>query len=140
MLLVIDEEMNLVGTLRRRDVLSALTPRFMRSSPPDSRTRIFPVPVDPNLSEMSWDRLESMMLRRSERPVREVMVAVATSVDHEDHVGRVIDAMTEFDVSLVPVTEDDDVIGVVRSVDVLHHVALFILGRGGDGSTPAKED
>ena len=127
MLLVIDEDMRLAGTLRRRDILRALTPKFMRSTPQDSRKRIFAVEADPNLSEMSWDRLESMMKKRAERRVSEVMVPVRGAVDHEDHVSRVIDAMTEFDLSLVPVMEDGEVIGVVRSVDVLHEVARFIL-------------
>lgn len=137
MLLVIDAEMKLVGTLRRRDILRALTPKFMRSAPQDSRKRIFAVEADPNLSEMSWDRLEAMMRKRSMRTVEEVMVPVRVTVDHRDHVSRVIEVMTEYDLSLVPVTEDGEVIGAVRSVDVLHEVARFLLDLGGDGGDAA---
>lgn len=133
MLLVIDSEMKLVGTLRRRDILRALTPNFMRSAPQDSRKRIFAVEADPNLSEMSWDRLESMMRKRVKRSVSEVMVPVRATVDHRDHVSRVIEVMTEYDLSLVPVTEDGEVIGAVRSVDVLHAVARFVLDLDAGG-------
>ncbi len=130
-LLVIDDTMNLVGLLRRRDIFRAILPRFLRGAPGDPLPGPFEVPADPNLASLVRERRIDRMRHRAERRVRAVMSPVRVTVDHDDHLLRILQEMVDHDLPLIPVLEDGEVVGAVRSVDVLHHVARRILLRGG---------
>jgi CBS-domain-containing membrane protein len=126
-LLVFDEAYQLLGVARRRDILRGLEPSFLSGQSVDYRKKLFEVKVDPNLSEFSYDKLVGELREKAERPVKEVMRPITKSVDYEDHLTKVIYEMVENNLSLLPVLKEGKVVGVVRSVEVLHEVAQVVL-------------
>lgn len=125
--LVFDEDNQLLGTVRRRDILRGLEPKFLSSEPMQYRKKLFDVKVDPNLAEISYEKILHGIRKRSERPVSEVILPIAASVDYGDHIIKVIYEMVDNNLSLLPVLKEGRVVGVVRSVDVLHEVAQILL-------------
>ena len=69
-ILVFDEEYQLMGMVRRRDILRGLEPEFLTEKPISYRRKLFDVKVDPNLSELSFDKVIAGVKERAERPVR----------------------------------------------------------------------
>ncbi|RJP17506.1 MAG: CBS domain-containing protein [Candidatus Abyssobacteria bacterium SURF_5] len=125
--LVFDSEGKLVGQVRRRDILRGLEPDFLSSKPMQYRKKLFDVKVDPNLAELSYDHVLEGLGKRAERPVSDVMLPVVETVDFNDHIVKVIYELVDNNLSLLPVVKEGKVVGVVRSVDVLHEVAQLLL-------------
>jgi len=127
LLLVFDSDEQLVGLVRRRDVLRGLEPRFLQERPPEYQRRLFEVEVDPNLLELSSDHLIAGMKERAERPVRSVMVSDVVTIDYDDHIMKAIFEIVTHDITALPVVKDGRVVGVVRTVEVFHEVAKLVL-------------
>lgn len=125
--LVFDEKYQLMGTARRRDILRGLEPEYLLGKPLETRKKIFNVKVDPNLSELSYDRLIEGIRKQAERPVCDVMQPILITVDYDDHVIKVIYEVVDKNLAVVPVVKDGKVVGVVRTVDLLAEVARIIL-------------
>jgi len=125
--LIFDEKYQLMGMARRRDILRGLEPEFLMNRPIESRKTLFDVKVDPNLSELSYDRLIAGIRRQAERPISDVMRPIVATVDHEDHMIKVIYEMVDRGVSQIPVLKDGKVVGVVRSVDVFSEICEILL-------------
>jgi len=64
---------------------------------------------------------------QSERPVSDVMVPITVTLEYDDNLTKIIYDMVKHDLSLVPVLKDGRVVGVVRSVDVLHEISDIVL-------------
>ena len=126
-ILVFDEKYRLMGMARRRDIMRGLEPEFLSKGSADYSKKLFDVEVDPNLSEISYDRLLKTLRERAETPISTVMVPIAKTVNHDDHITKIIYEMVSSDLSLLPVLKDDKVAGVVRSVDVFREIARHIL-------------
>ena len=126
-ILILDEKYQLMGMVRRRDILRGLEPRFLRGASMDYQKKLFDIKVDGNLSEINYDHFVNGIKERAERPVREVMRPITSTVDHNDHIIKVIYEMVDNDLSLLPVLKEGKVVGVVRSVDVFHEVANLLL-------------
>ena len=126
-ILIFDEKGHLMGTARRRDILRGLEPKFLVSQSMEYRKKLFDVKVDPNLSELSFEHFLKGIREQAERPVREVMLPITTTIDYEDNIIKVIYEMVDNNVSLLPVMKDQKVVGAVRSVDVFHEVARLLL-------------
>jgi CBS-domain-containing membrane protein len=124
-LLVFDERYQLLGMVRRRDILWGLEPDFMAST--HHQKQPFDVAVDANLSELSFDRMTTGLRERAERPVSDVMLPVKVTVQADDHFIKVIHEMTQNDLSFLPVMQGGKVVGVVRTVELLAEVARLIL-------------
>jgi CBS domain-containing protein len=127
LLLVFDQNNELVGLVRRRDLLRGLEPKFMRSKPLDYRKRLFDVELDPNLLEMASEKLVDGMKERSQRSVRSIMITDVVTIDYDDHLLKAIYEMVTHDITSLPVVKDNRVVGVVRTVEVFHEVAKLIL-------------
>jgi len=125
--LVFDEAKQLLGTVRRRDILRALEPKFLASEPMQYRKKLFDVKVDPNLAELTYEKVLAGLQKRAERLVSDVMLPIVETVDYNDHIMKVIYEMVDNNLSLLPVLKEGKVAGVVRSVDVLHEVAQILL-------------
>jgi CBS domain-containing protein len=125
--LVFDEDFNdLRGFLRRRDIMRGLEPGFLISGSLGYRRQLFNVDIDPNLSELSHDTLVSGLRTRAALLVRDFMMPIKATVNRSDHTMKAVCEMVDRDISLLPVLEDGNVVGVVRSVDVLSEIALVI--------------
>lgn len=124
--LVFDEEYRLLGIVRRRDILRGLEPSFL-SQPDGQRPGDYNQFQDPNLAELSLDRLMAGIRERAERTVRDVMLPIKATADHDDHIMKLIYVMVANDIHLLPVLKDGSVTGVVRTVDVFQEVAQLLL-------------
>lgn len=127
-LLVLEDHDSLVGILRRRDIMRGLLPRFLVSEPMDYQKKLFDVAVDPNLSELPFDRLVTGIRQQAMRPVREVTQPVKATLRPDDHLMKAVYEMVSMNVSLIPVVQEDRVLGVIRSVDVFHELAEMLGG------------
>ena len=126
-LLVFDEEYNMVGYVRRRDIMRGLEPKFLVSEPLSYRKKLFDVKIDPNLSELSFDKVVKGMREQAAREVSEVMRPVEVTIFHDDHLMKAVYEMVSYSVSLIPVIKDQQVIGVIRSADVFHQLSKILL-------------
>jgi predicted transcriptional regulator len=125
--LVFDEKYNLMGMVRRRDILKGLRPDYVSFEAGKSQKQYVDVEVDPNLMEMSYDILIENIKDRAEQTVSKVMIPITRTVEYEDHIMKVIHEMVTYNMSLLPVLCVGEVVGVVRSVDVFHEIARHIL-------------
>jgi CBS-domain-containing membrane protein len=112
-ILVFDEKYRLMGLVRDKTV--------------EERRGMFNLQTDPHLWEISLDKIMDGTKSRAERQVSEIMRPIEQTVDYNDHVFRVIYEMNVNRISLLPVLKDGRVIGVIRTVDVFHEVARFVL-------------
>jgi CBS-domain-containing membrane protein len=126
-LLVFDEQYQLLGMVRRRDILRGLEPKFMRTIPPPSRRQLFEVEADPNLVLLSSSKIVQAIREQAEQPVSEIMQPIASTVDVEDHLTKVVYKMVSRDLALIPVLKDQKVVGVVRSVDAFRQFAKLLI-------------
>ena len=125
--LVFDEDFaDLLGMLRRRDIMRGLEPTFLASGSMEYRRKLFNVEIDPNLSELSYDRIIARIRTRATRLVRDFMVPIKATINHDDHLMKAIYEMVDRNTSLLPVLKKDEVVGVIRSVDVLDEIAHII--------------
>ncbi len=127
MALVFDEDFtDLLGLLRRRDIMRGLEPRFLVSGSLKYRRKLFEVEIDPNLSELSYDKVIARIRKRADRLVRDFMIPIKATVNYNDHIMKAMSEMVDQNVSVIPVLKGNSVVGVVRSVEVLSETALII--------------
>jgi len=121
--LVFNESYQLLGIVRRRDLLRGLEPaeavdrlvsrprliRFMRGKASE--------PID---------QAAAVLAANAERPVSDVMTPIRASVEAEDPLVVVATRMIEHDLNLLPVSRDGGIVGVVRTEEVLHEVAQLL--------------
>ncbi len=126
-LLVFDEKYCLLGTIRQRDILRGLEPKFLKTMALPNRRMLFDVEADPNLVDFSSGKVGQAIKEQAELPVSEIMIPTITTVNFDDHLAKVIYKMVTHDLSMVPVLRDGKVVGAVRSVDALHEIANLLL-------------
>lgn len=125
--LVFDSEFkDLLGMLRRRDIMRGLEPKFLVGGFLDYRDKLFDVKIDPNLPELSHDRKIARIKERANRLVKEFMIPIKMTIDGKDHIMKAVYEMVDQNTSLIPVLEKNSVVGVVRSVDVLYEISLIV--------------
>jgi len=126
-LLVFDEKYQLLGIVRRRDILRGLEPKYLKTMPVTHRKRMFDVEANEDLLELSSGRFSEALEQQAEQLVSEIMQPVAATVDIDDHIAKVIYKMISRDLNLIPVLRGDTLVGAVRSVDVFHEVADMLI-------------
>jgi CBS-domain-containing membrane protein len=131
-LIVFSDEFELLGVVRRRDILRGLEPRFLRTMPFPHRKTLFDTEIqaDPDLVELASGRLSKAFREQAEEPVSGIMQPIIGRVEHDDHLAKVVSTMLTHDLNLLPVLKDHKVVGVVRSVDVFHEVASLLIAGG----------
>lgn len=124
--LVFDETYQLMGILRRRDILQGLG----RNALQDKTER--PGETDPNLvrdrskTNPSESQLVKRLQERSTRPVNEVMTPIRITVPASMSITDLIDFMAVNDTAVLPVEDDNSIIGIVNSTTVLHYVGKLL--------------
>jgi CBS domain containing-hemolysin-like protein len=125
--LVFDEDFtDLLGLLRRRDIMRGLEPGFLAGGPLAYQRKLFDVRIDPNLSELSDDSMIARIRQRAQAPVEQFMIPIPATIEHDAHIMKAMCEMVDQNTSLLPVLQDDTVVGVVRSVDVMNELALIV--------------
>jgi len=126
-LLVFDEKYDLLGIVRRRDILGGLEPKFMRTMSHPHRKQLFDVEADPDLTVLTSGKVAKAVRELAETPISEVMQPIRATVDINDHVTKAIYKMITRDQNLLPVLKDRKVVGVIRSVDVFNEIARIVM-------------
>ncbi len=116
----------LVGYARRRDIMRGLEPGFMITEPMTYRKKLFDVAADPNLAELPYDRVVSRIRMQAERPVSDVMQPIETTIDSDNHLMKAIHEMVTLNLYLIPVIHERQLVGVIRSVDIIHELAQLL--------------
>jgi len=124
--LVFDERYQLLGMVRRRDILRGMEPEFLASLPPTERRQMLDN-KEGDVAGLSLEKIMDEARRRARLKVSEILVPVECVADHDDHIIKVIYEMNSNKVALVPVMKEGQVVGVIRSVDIFHQFAKLIL-------------
>ena len=125
-LLVFDAIEVLVGYVRRRDIMMGLEPKYLVVQPLEYRKKLFDVAVDPNLSELSADRVITGIREQAGRPVSDVMRPIEAVLQADDHIMKAIYEMVSQDLTLIPVVDGKQLVGVVRSVELFHELVQVL--------------
>jgi predicted transcriptional regulator len=126
MVLVFNRKSELVGVVRRRDILRGLEPAFLVSKRLSVKQSLFDIEMDFNLSEMTYDHLIEGIRENAVRPVSEIMLPVNVTIEHDDHIIKAIYEMVQCGRSMLPVLKQNRVVGVIRSVDLFEEISQFI--------------
>jgi predicted transcriptional regulator len=125
-ILVFDDAQELVGCVRRRDLMRGLEPKFLLTEPLEYRKKLFDVATDPNLSELSYDRVVKAVRKQAGRPVSDVMRPIEATIDADDHIIKAVYEMLSLNLSLLPVMQEGQVVGVLRTVDVFNELTEML--------------
>ncbi len=121
--LVFDDEYNLMGLVRRRDIMKGFEPENFFGSEAHYSQHLFEAKQDPDLLEMSSERLHKSIEERAEQTVSAIMTPIKATVDYNDHLFKIIYEMNHYQISMLPVIKDDAVVGVIRTVEVISQIA-----------------
>lgn len=125
--LVFDEKHRLVGILTLRDLLKGLEPGFMQER--EMRK------TDPSLQIEEGELLGPGMKKQAGKPVAEVMSPVRVTINAEASLAKAIFVMVRENVGMMPVMEEDQVVGMVRLTDLFLEASQAILEEI-DGELP----
>jgi CBS-domain-containing membrane protein len=107
--LVFDEAYKLMGMLLEKDILRGIVPQFAQHHKEG-------VPI-------FWDQLlQSGTEKQLSRPIKEFMSPVTATLDADDNVLKASHIMVDKNAYLLPVMEEDKLIGVVRMGDLFHQI------------------
>ena len=125
--LVFDEAYRLMGFVRRRDILRGLLPSFLQNSHPSYGGKSYDISVDPNLSEVFSDEETDQIRELASSSISSVMNPIVHTADYDDHLLKVVREMVVNNYYMLPVQKERKIVGVVRSIDVLHEIAGLVL-------------
>ena len=117
--LVFNEEHKLVGILTLRDLLKGLEPGFSKE--------VELVKPDLSIQIVEGELLGPSMKTQADKSVSEVMSPVKVSVQADDSLVKAIFLMVHENVGMMPVMEDNQVVGMVRLTDLFLQVSQAIL-------------
>ncbi len=119
--LVFDEQYKLLGMVRRRDILRAMEPDFLAGQLAHTFKE---TPVKPGVPMAFPEKLEAFVNKQLERPVSMIMTRIEAAVDYDDNIIEVAARMVAAARSLLAVLRGGEVVGVIRTVELIHHLAL----------------
>jgi len=125
-ILVTDEQQRLMGYLSVRDLIRAVGPPYLRKKAPQIKGHQPFQITDQDFSALSliWQEGFTEKIREeARRPVTEVMTLVDKTVAMEDPFAKCVYLMLAQDVLILPVVEDEKVLGVVRLIDAFDLIA-----------------
>jgi len=126
-ILLFDLDGSISGTVRRRDLMRGLEPKFLISQPLEYHRKLYDVEADPNLAELSFDRVVKGIREQVDRPVADVMQPIERTIDYNQHVMTAVYEMVSRSLSILPVMQRGKVVGVLRTVDVFHELAEVVI-------------
>ena len=90
----------------------------------------FDVAVDHHLTELSGglslEKTLAGLRKECGRPVSDVARPISTTLRPNDQLMKAVNEMVSLNESLIAVVEDEEILGVVRSVDVLFELAELL--------------
>ncbi|MFC1680002.1 hypothetical protein ACFL2T_07335 [Elusimicrobiota bacterium] len=116
-ILIFDEKKELVGCVRRRDLLRGADPETLVSLMLPALA-LNKDAVRPEIPQEVLERIRANL----QRPVSDVMTPIKNSVDYRDDVIKMANKLVEANTSFLPVMKVHVVVGVVRTVEILHEM------------------
>jgi CBS-domain-containing membrane protein len=128
MILVFSAQNQLLGTVRRRDILQTLKPSLV----PERLRNYSEIPdvaADPNLYRLGFSPEKAIQELRCqmERQIIEFMIPIQATVDYDDYALLAIYLMIDRNLSFVPVVQKGQIAGIVYAEDVLREVITHIV-------------
>jgi CBS-domain-containing membrane protein len=124
LLLVFNARNQLLGIVRRREILHGLKPSLQ----PDGLKDYHPTPsdagTDPNLYLLGVSPKKAMQALQVQvdRQIIEFMVPIQSTVDYNDVSIAAIHMMIERDISFLPVVREGQIVGLVYADDVIYEL------------------
>jgi CBS domain-containing protein len=118
-LLVFDTDNQLLGMVRRRDILRGLEPEFHQDLGESHPEAHFKTEIDPNLSDLIGTDDPERLRTRLEKPLSEVLCDIPAWVTVHDSLMKVVRELVGKNTHIAAVLDDSKVVGVVRTLDVL---------------------
>lgn len=118
-LLVLDEDDQLIGGLRRRDILRGLEPSFHDTLDDAHPEAHFKSEIDPNLTDLIPAIESQALASKFDKPIGEFVSELRGRVNTDDSLMKVVRELVGKDTHIAAVTDDARVVGVVRTLDVL---------------------
>jgi len=127
-ILVLDDDDHLKGYLSLRDLIRAVGPDYLHKKHPDVKGNqpfnFEGLTQDLTSLSLLWeDGFTARLHEELKKPVSKYMTLMQDQVLLEDHISKCMYLMLFLDVIVLPVVENDQVIGVVRQVDVFECIA-----------------
>ena len=133
-ILVTDADQHLLGYLSLRDLIRAVGPRYLRKETPDYKGHqpFQGIPTDLSALALIWQEGFTVKIREeAKKPVREMMTLIEYTVSPEDPFTKCIYLMLVQNELIIPVAEDEKVIGVIRLVDIFERIAENLCEQNG---------
>lgn len=125
--LVYDDIHQLLGYLSLRDLMHALGPDyFRRHTLGKNEEQPYPDEISQDLTALSiiWqDEFTRKIKDAAKKPVSEVMSPLREHVKLDDPVAKCIYKMLTTDVFVLPVVQDEEVVGIIRLFDMFDIIA-----------------
>ncbi len=118
--LVFDEKYQLMGMLTLRDVVRGLEPKFAEDKGL--------IKSDPSLAVLVGDMFGPGMKEASQRPVSDVMSPIKVTVNGDDPITKALFLMIKENVGMMPVLQDNKVVGMVRMNELFKEISDVVLG------------
>ncbi len=124
-ILVFDEQYNLIGTLSPKDILRGLEPKFMSTA-----TRAQGITAKTESLTIVWDSLfTEKSIELAERPVSDVMLPIVGRVNSHDPITKAAYLMVRQDLMLLPVIDNQKIVGIIRMKEVFDEIARVVLSE-----------
>ena len=118
--LVFDERYQLMGMLTLRDIIKGLEPRFLQE------TGL--IKMDPSLTVLVGDLFGPGLKEASQKPVSEVMSPIKVTIQGSDPIAKALFLMIKENVGMMPVIQDNKVVGMIRLSDLFKEISEMVLG------------
>lgn len=127
-ILVLDDDDHLKGYLSLRDLIRAVGPDYLHKKRPDVKGHqpfnLEGLGQDLSALSLIWqDGFTLKVQGELSKPVSEYMTLMEDQVSLDDPIAKCIYLMLLHDLLVLPVVEDDRVIGVIRLVNLFEHIA-----------------
>ncbi len=125
-ILVTDDDQHLQGYLSLRDLTRAIGPKYLSKKAPDYKGHQPFMGISEDFTALSLIWQEGFTLKIMEearKPVSDVLTLIKNTVSLNDPFAKCAYLLLVEDVLILPVVDDDKVIGVVRLVDIFERIA-----------------
>lgn len=124
--LVLNADRQLIGLLGMRDILRGLFPDYLRSQELGHHAQ-GPVPDFPALTLIWAETFHTQCREAARKPVSGFMGDIPATVAIDDPITKAAYLLVIHDVSMLPVLQGTNLVGVVRMIDVFNQAAKAVL-------------
>ena len=123
--IVTGKDSRLVGVLSIKDLLKAIEPDYMRAKPKGFEG--YAPDTDAGLVELMKNLFTEKCREEAGKKVSEAVNPVKATVNPGDSIAKAVYLMLHKDMTMLPVTEGDKVVGALRLIDVFQEVRDMVL-------------